>query len=244
MPEHSLFSAPGEAAPIEVFLGEHDCDVPFGEGGTRRVAVSLTTDSPRSKHGIPVLRLQGGHRLDFAAHEQTPAGHAALLVARWLEQARPEGAARRAAELFLWQWPGIEPNEQGRWRLTNEAERRKRFSPPFADASGRLLDAGDAPADTVLDSLNLQVVPYGFCRKSGPCYLLDGCLLCPHFVTSIACLPAIEARLPELEAKRRQALESNNQRLAEACQKAVRAIDRIRRAFKSISAAPTQGENS
>ncbi len=232
MPEHQLFTAAGDGQPIEVFLGEYACDVPFGGGETERVAASLTTDSPRSKHGIPVLRLAGGHRMDFAAHEQTPAGQAALLVARWLEAARPEGAARRAAELFLWQWPGIEPGEDGRWRLADEAARRARCAPPFVDVTGRAVAVDDVAREAMLTSLNLQTGSLGFCRKDGPCYLLDGCLLCQHFLTTAACWPAIEARIPELREKLARALSMNNQRLAETCQQALANIEIIARALQ------------
>ncbi len=232
MPEHRLFSETGDRPPIEVFLGEYACDVPFGGGETERVAASLTTDSPRSKHGIPVLRLAGGHRMDFTAREQTPAGHAALLVARWLGAARPEGAARRAAELFLWQWPGIEPGEDGRWRLADEEARQARCAPPFVDVTGRVIAVDDVAREAMLASANLQTGAQGFCRKDGPCYLLDGCLLCPHFLTTAACWPAIEVRIPGLRDRLEQALAANNQRLAETCQQALAAIETIRRALE------------
>jgi len=239
LPEHHLFATTGEPLPLEVFLGEYICDIPFGGGETERVAASLTTDSPRSKHGIPVLRLQGGHQMDFAAHEQTPAGHAALLVARWLERARPEGATRRTAELFLWQWPGIEPGEDGRWHRVDEDARKACCMPPFADISGHVMERAETlPRETMLASLNLQTGDRGFCRKEGPCYLLDGCLLCPHFITSAACLPALTARIPALRNKQRQALAANNHRLAEACQRALGSIASISRA---LAGADTQG---
>jgi len=151
MQGQSLFDITAETHHIELFLGEYDCDVPFGGGKMECVSVSLTTDSPRSRHGIPVLRLQGGHQMDFAAHEQTPAGHAAKLVADWLEHHNPVNEIRHVA----------------------------------------------------------------------------------HF------LPTLIARVPELQAKLKDALSTNNRRLTESCREALQAIEAIN---KSLQGQPLESE--
>jgi len=237
MQGQSLFDSAVETNHIAIFLGEYDCDVPFGGGDMERVGISLTTDSPRSKHGIPVLRLQGGHQMDFAAHEQTPSGHAAKLVADWLEHGNPEGAVRHIAELFLWQWPGIRQNEDGHWQLANHDERSTNFSGMMVDWEGTVIaeDAKDAdlPGDEILQSVNMQVLPYGFCRKKGPCYLLDACLLCPFFMTNTHYLPQLKMRIPELQEKLKDALSTNNHRLSESCREALQAVEAINKALQN-----------
>jgi len=239
MQGQSLFESPVETNHIEVFLGEYDCDVPFGGGETEHVGISLTTDSLLSQHGIPVLRLQGGHQMDFAAHEQTPAGHAAKLVADWLEHNNPEDAVRHIAELFLWQWPGIRQSEDGQWKLANHDKRSARFTGMMVDWEGTVIaeeaEDADLPDEDILQSVNLQVLPYGFCRKKGPCYLLDACLLCPFFMTNVHFLPTLTARAPELQEKLKDALSTNNQRLTESCRKALQAIKAINKALQEQS---------
>jgi len=234
MQGQSLFDFTAETHHIEVFLGEYDCDVPFTSGEMGRVGASLTTDSPRSKHGIPVLRLQGGHQMDFTAQEQTPAGHAAKLVANWLEANNPAKAVRHIAELFLWQWPGIRQTEAGHWQLASYNERSVKFSGTMVDWEGATIAANaELPREEILQSVNVQVLPYGFCRKKGPCYLLDACLLCPFFMTNAHYLPQLKMRIPELQEKLKDALSTNNHRLAETCREALRAIDAINKALQS-----------
>jgi len=239
MQGQSLFDITAETHHIELFLGEYDCDVPFGGGEMERVGVSLTTDSPRSRHGIPVLRLQGGHQMDFAPHEQTPAGHAAKLVADWLEHNDPVSAVRHVAELFLWQWPGIRQTKDGHWQLASHDERSANFSGAMVDWEGTVIatDAADAdlPKEEIIQSVNVQVLPYGFCRKKGPCYLLDACLLCPFFMTNVHFLPTLIARTPELQAKLKDALSTNNHRLTESCREALQAIEAINKALQDQS---------
>ncbi|GMQ99850.1 MAG: hypothetical protein BMS9Abin18_0678 [Zetaproteobacteria bacterium] len=239
MQGQSLFDITAETHHIELFLGEYDCDVPFGGGEMERVGVSLTTDSPRSRHGIPVLRLQGGHQMDFTAHEQTPAGHAAKLVADWLEHNNPVSTVRHVAELFLWQWPGIQQTEDGHWQLTSHDERSASFSGVMVDWEGTVVaaDAADAdmPKEEIIQSVNVQVLPYGFCRKKGPCYLLDACLLCPFFMTNAHFLPTLIARTPELQGKLKDALSTNNHRLTESCREALQAIEAINKALQNQS---------
>jgi len=232
----NLFDTTADITHVEIFLGEYDCDVPFGGGEMERVGVSLTTASPRSKHGIPVLRLQGGHQMDFTSHEQTPAGHAAKLVADWLEHHDPGDAVRHVIELFLRQWPGIRQTDDGHWRLANYDERSTRFSGAMVDWEGTIITAhaedADLPEEEILQSVNIQVSPYGFCRKKRPCYLLDACLLCPFFMTNMHYLPTLAARIPELQEKLKDALSANNHRLAEACREALQSIGTIKKALQ------------
>lgn len=241
MQGQSLFDFTTETRHIEVFLGEYDCDAPFGGGEMERVGVSLTTDSPLSRYDIPVLRLrggrlQGGHQMDFAAHEQTPAGHAARLVADWLEDNDPGKAIRHVAELFLWQWPGIRQTKEGHWQLANHDERSARFSGAMVDREGVVIalnaEDADLPVEEILQSVNVQVLPFGYCRKKGPCYLLDACLLCPFFMTNVYYLPRLKARIPELREKLKDALSTNNGRLTEACREALQAIEAIHKALR------------
>lgn len=231
-----LFNTVAEIIHVEIFLGEYDCDVPFGGGEMERVSITLTTDSPRSKHGIPILRLQCGHQMDFTAYEQTPAGHAAKLVADWLDHNNPEDTTRHMAELFLWQWAGIRKTEDSHWQLANYDERRVRFSGAMVDWEGTVIvtkaEDADLPVEEILQSVNLQVLPYGFCRKKGPCYLLDACLLCPFFMTNAYYLPRLKMRIPELQEKLKDALSTNNHRLTESCREALQAIEAINKALQ------------
>ena len=233
MTEAELFEYSSGHRDIEVFIGGFECDAPVAGNGAGRVGVSLTTDSPRSQHSVPVLRLDGGRRLDFAADEQTPAGHAALLVANWLNNHDVDAEARYFAELFLWQWPGIRQDGDGKWRLAGEKERCERFAGTMVDMEGRVIVEDAARSGPLVDdvrtSLNLQVSHLGYCRKKSACSLLDACLVCPHFISNISYLPAIEARIPELEAKLAEATAGNNQRLADTCRRTLRNIRAIRR---------------
>ncbi len=213
----------------DIPLGEYPCDIPFSGGDAyQSVHVTLTWDSPRAKHGIPVLQLEAGHTMDFTAREQTPAGHAAKLVGDWLNSHDIEGETRHLVELFLWQWPGIAKAEDGRWYLVDTEERRKKLDAPCIDVRGHAIER---LPEAVLDSPNLQVCAYGFCRKPGPCFLLDACLNCPMFATNRHFLPAIEARMPEIRSKRDQAAISNQPHLVEACRQTLEAIDRMRTAL-------------
>lgn len=239
MVEQHLFQIRTEEPYIEVFLGVHACDIPFEGGLTQKAGLSLTTDSPRSKNGIPVLRLLGINRtdrpLDFESHEQTPAGHAAKLVADWLNRQVVSDEVRYAAELFLWQWPGIQQHEDGQWQLADEDDRRTRFSGVMVDCSGKTIahDAGtsDLPREQILQSPNLRVNPLGYCRKLQPCYLLDACFLCPHFMCNASFLPALRERVCELRNKRADASACNNQRLAETSLMTLHNIGRIEAAL-------------
>ncbi len=226
-----VLEEPLSPTSIDVFLGEYPCDVPFGGGETETATLSLTTASPRSKHGIPVLRVEAGHRMDFRANEQTPAGNAALLVARWLNDGHGDERERHAAELFLWQWPGVEQNSEGRWQLSDLDARRTALTPPFVDCHGNTVAIDDPEA--LLDSLNLQPAGIGFCRKQGPCFLSEACLMCEDFVTTKASVDALRKRREELLLKRDDAAIGNHQRLVEACQEAIENIGRMIRALES-----------
>jgi hypothetical protein len=237
-----LFKATPSQHPTEIYLGEYPCDIPFGGGEIEKVAVSLTTDSSHAQHGIPVLRLHAGHQMDFAAFEQTPAGHAAKLVADWLNAHEPDisDATRYAAELFLWQWPGIRQAADGHWRLADHDERRRRFDGPMYDCEGNLVvrDATDSELAMakILDCGNLQASPYGYCNKGSPCFLLDACLLCPHFLTNAHFLIALEQRIPELGQRRDDAAAGNNRKLAEHLHLALEHIESIIMAIRPMDA--------
>ena len=241
-PGERLFQVVPGQRPTEIFLGEYPCDIPFGGGEIDKVAVILTTDSPRSQHGIPVLRLHAGHHMDFAAYEQTPAGHAAKLVADWLNAKHAEinGEQRYMAELFLWQWPGIRQLEDGSWQLADRNERQRRYQGALYDCEGNLsvhdARASELPMAQILESSNLQVAPYGFCRKPSPCFLLDACLLCPYFLTNAHFLASLEQRIPELRRQRDHAAASNNRRLAEHANLALEHIESIIMTIKPMGA--------
>jgi hypothetical protein len=241
-PGERLFQATPRQRPAEIYLGEYPCDIPFGGGGVEKVAISLTTDSPHAQHGIPVLRLHAGHQMDFSAFEQTPAGHAAKLVADWLHAHDPDisDEVRYVAELFLWQWPGIRQTPDGGWRLTDHEERQRRFEGPLYDCEGNLVvrDArhSDLPVETILDCGNLQASPYGYCNKGSPCFLLDACLLCPFFLTNSHFLPALEQRIPELEQRQSDAASGNNRKLSEHLHLALEHIESIIMAIRPMDA--------
>jgi len=220
-----LFTISNTSHP-DILLGEYPCDIPFSGGDIDMVAVSLTWNSPRSKHGIPVLALEAGHSMYFTSREQTPAGHAAKLVADWLNSHDVDADQRHIMELFLWQWPGIEQNDAtGQWQLRDATERSKYAEAPMVDMHGH--SVADVPYESMLNSSNLQVNPYGFCRKASPCFLLDACLNCPLFITNSHFIEALRARIPELQQQRNNAAVSNNQRMVESCQLALAAIDNM-----------------
>lgn len=231
MNEQQLFQMRPDDPSIEIFLGEYPCDIPFGGGEMEKVAVSLTSDSEKSQHGIPVLRLHAGHQMDFASHEQTPAGHAAKLVADWLNTHDVDAQVRYAAELFLWQWPGVRQDSCNAWQLRDREERTSQFEGMMVDCQGNLVirdaENSDLPRDQMLESSNLQVHSLGFCQKSSPCYLLDACLLCPNFISNGHFMPALKQRLPELQRRRDEAAASNNRRMAESSHKAVQNLEMI-----------------
>jgi len=230
MAERKLFEISGPFTHTEIFLGEYPCDIPFGGGDIEQVTASLTTDSPRSKNDIPILRLHASHQMDFQANEQTPAGHAAKLVAEWLNRADPDKNTRYAAELFLWQWPGIRLMDDGTWQLAGLDERRQQLEAPLVNFEGEAA-AADVDSEAMLDSINLQVQKYGFCSKGEPCYILDGCLLCPFFLTNAHFIPTLQKRTIELQNKRLEAVAGNNYRLAEACHDMLQNIEKIMAAF-------------
>ncbi len=220
----------------QFYLGEHDCDVPFGNGAMRRVGISLVTDSIRSRRGMPVLRLFMGHRMDFLPHEQTPAGHAAWMVADWLNTHADDETIRHVAERFLGQWPGIHRDGKGKWRLTGLEERGALFSGMMVDCEGTMItdEAGqsDLPAASIIQSPNLQVWPYGYCRKKGPCFLQDACFSCPFFMTGAAFLPALRECVPGLQITLKDALLAHHHHLAEARRLALHGIQRISEALQ------------
>jgi len=225
-----LFSISKTSHP-DILLGDYPCDIPFSGGSCDQVAVSLTWHSPQAKHGIPVLALEAGHTMYFAAHEQTPAGHAAKLVGDWLNSHDISDEQRHQIELFLWQWPGIEQNEDGSWTLRDIQQRRNHLdAPPMVDVNGHAV--AEVPADTVLNSGNLQANTLGYCRKESPCFLLDACLNCPLFITNKHFSQAIKRRRPEIEEHRDSAAISNNQRMVEVCQNTLEAIDNMTRALE------------
>jgi hypothetical protein len=76
----------------------------------------LTTDSPASSYGIPVLRidaddLQGDFGPSDLLGAPPTAMPAAALVAHWARQPERTAAERAAAEMFLRQWPEGPPVE-------------------------------------------------------------------------------------------------------------------------------------
>jgi hypothetical protein len=235
MPERDLFDISGPFSHTEIFLGEYPCDIPFGGGDMEQVSVSLTTDSPRSKNDIPVLRLHASHQMDFLASEQTPAGHASKLVADWLNRSGPDESTRYVVELFLWQWPGIRQTDEGNWRLVGLTRRSEQIrNAPLINIDGESVSTPDESAvdlEAILDSGNLQVQKQGFCNKGKPCYILDGCLLCPFFLTNVHFIPTLQKRTIELQNKRLEAVAGNNYRLAEACHDMLQNIEKIMAAF-------------
>lgn len=224
-----LFNLSQTSSP-DIFLGEYPCDIPFSGGNTEQVAVSLTWHSPRSKHGIPVLALEAGHTMYFTAREQTPAGHAAKLVADWLNEHDVPQEQQHRIELFLWQWPGIEQDEQGHWVLCDRQQRMQYLNEPMVDTAGH--NVSEVPRDSILRSGNLQVSAYGYCRKPSPCFLLDACLTCPLFITNRHFIRSLHSRIAELEQLRDQAALGNNQRMVDACQLALTAIDTMIRVLE------------
>ncbi|PCI45433.1 MAG: hypothetical protein COB41_01630 [Proteobacteria bacterium] len=221
MHEEQLFQRPSTDTHIDIFLGEWSCDIPFGGGEIERVSLSLTDDSPRSHHHIPILRLHAGHQMDFEAHEQTPAGHASLLVTTWLNNHTVDAGMRYAAELFLWQWPGIRQLDDGSWQLAGSSIYEAQLNNKLIDIHGKhILKNEHAFSEFQMDiqrNLNLQVRPHGFCRKPSPCFLLDACLLCPHFVTNANFISSLQKRHDELQNKHMKAVANDNQRLASSC---------------------------
>jgi hypothetical protein len=180
--------------------------------------------------------------MDFAAYEQTPAGHAAKLAADWLNARHAEisNEQRYRVELFLWQWPGIRQLGDGSWQLADQNERQRRYQGALYDGEGNLTvhDArvSELPMAQILESGNLQVAPYGFCRKPSPCFLLDACLLCPYFLTNVHFLVNLEQRIPELRRQRDDAAASNNRRLAEHVNLALEHIESIIMTIKPMGA--------
>lgn len=240
MPEKELFEISGPFTHTEIFLGEYPCDIPFGGGEIEEVSASLTTDSPRSKNDIPVLRLHASHQMDFQADEQTPAGHASKLVADWLNRTQPDKKTRYTVELFLWQWPGIRQADDGTWHLAAMEQRRQQLNAPLANIEGEIISTPENPSidtEALLECVNLQVQRFGFCNKGKPCYILDGCLLCPFFLTNAHFIPALQKRTLELQNKRLEAVAGNNHRLAEGCHNMLQNIEKIMAAF---AAQPSQ----
>lgn len=221
MSEKKLFQKSSTDTHIDIALGEWPCDIPFGGGEIDRVSLSLTDDSLKSHHHIPILRLHAGHQMDFEAHEQTPAGHASLLVATWLNNNTVDENIRYVAELFLWQWPGIRQLDNGSWQLADTATYEAHLNSNLVDIQGKhiLKNKRDFSEfqENIRHNLNLQVRPYGFCSKTSPCFLLDACLLCPYFVTSDSFTPSLQERCHALQNKHIEAVSNNNQRLANSC---------------------------
>jgi len=213
-----------------------DCDVPFAGGRTVRVGAALTLDSDRAAADEPVLRLLLGHRMDFLAHEQTPAGHAARIVADWLNAHPGDEETRRVGERFLSRWPGIRRGEDGIWRLTDLEERRLKFHGRMVDCEGTIIaDEGEhshLPVEAILQSPNLQVAAFGFCRKKGPCGLQDACFSCPFFMTCAEFLPALDAAAARLNETLKEALHARYHDLADTCRRSLHAIHRIHEALQ------------
>lgn len=215
MSEQRLFQITPNQSHIDIFIGEFACDIPFGGGDMESVGVSLTNNSPKSRLHIPILRLNAGHQMDFEAHEQTPAGHAAMLVADWLNQNTVSENERYSAELFLWQWPSIHLLENGQWQLNALEQRQACLDEPMVDIHGNTLDA-NVNIHASMNN-NLQAHPYGFCRKDDPCYLLDACLTCPWFVTNSHFTSCLQKRTSDLQNRRMEAMSNNHHRLVKAC---------------------------
>lgn len=221
MHEEQLFQKSSTEKHLDISLGEWPCDIPFGGGEVDHVSLSLTDDSPISHHHIPILRLHAGHQMDFQAHEQTPAGHASLLVATWLNSNTVDENIRYAAELFLWQWPGIRQLDDGSWQLADSEIYEARLNSNLVDIQGEHIlknkhDFAEFQGN-ICHNLNLQVRSHGFCGKTSPCFLLDACLLCPYFVTNDSFTPSLQERCHELQNKHIEAVANNNQRLANSC---------------------------
>jgi len=66
-PGERLFQIVPGQRPTEILLGDDPCDIPFDGDKRDKFAVSLTTDSPYARHGIPILHLHAGHGMDLAA---------------------------------------------------------------------------------------------------------------------------------------------------------------------------------
>ena len=82
--------------------------------GPSDMTVSLTTESPMSHHGVPVLRIEGEGFEDMGPADQLPSGMlAADFVCRWAEGGDPDAGTfaectaegRRMARAFCAQWP-------------------------------------------------------------------------------------------------------------------------------------------
>jgi hypothetical protein len=245
MREEQLFQRLSTDTHIDIFLGKWACDIPFGGGEVERVSISLTNDASKSHHHIPILRLHAGHQMDFEAHEQTPAGHAALLVATWINNHSIDESARYAAELFLWQWPGIRQLDDGSWQLADSAIYEARLNDQLVDIHGnQTLKNNDEFTDfqeNIHHNLNLQVRAFGFCRNHSPCFLLDACLLCPHFTTNANFTPSLQKRCQELQNKHIEAVANNNQRLASSCHEARMNLECI---LSTLSATPNKKEDN
>jgi len=232
MRESNLFRMSHGSKQKDIILGDFPCDIPFRFNEVDKVGAVLTRNSEKSEHGIPILRLYEGHyKMDYEAHEHTPAGNAAKVVADWLnEKSELDDASRYFVELFLWRWPGIRQDNDGLWHLSNKKLRQDSFLPPFFNCKGKAvhLDTkNEAFRQRVLDNSNLQVHDSGYCAKGEPCYLLDACITCPHFRTNKSFKNELRARATKLEEKRDFALESDNPRLAEICHQALGNIDNI-----------------
>jgi len=241
MDGQELFQRTSDELAIDVFIGKFTCDIPFGGGDMESVDISLTNNSPKSRMHIPILRLNAGHQMDFEAHEQTPAGHAAMLVADWLNENTVPESARYSAELFLWQWPGVRLLEDGQWQLTTLEQRRAYLNEPLIDIHGKALDTDlNLNAST---NHNLQVHPYGFCRKDGPCYLLDACLTCPWFATNTHFTSCLQERASDLQHRGVDAMTNHNRRLANACHHILVHLKTMLAALKHEPNSYTEGEN-
>ncbi|MDQ6989605.1 MAG: hypothetical protein Q9M19_06960 [Mariprofundaceae bacterium] len=232
MSESDLFRISKDDQKIDIFLGTFPCDIPFSPDKMDSVNALLTRNSDKSEHGIPVLRLYVDlYQMDFEAHEHTPIGHAAKVIADWLnQQSELDETTRYVVELFLWRWPGIRQDENGLWSLSNKHQRVAVFKPPFINFQSQIVQLDVENTETqqrVLDNSNLQVHDTGFCMKDEPCYLLDACLMCPHFCTNIHFEASLQKRLQKLEDKRDSAVESNNPRLAEVCHQALKHLNQM-----------------
>jgi len=239
MSEELLFQKATHDTHIDIFLGEWPCDIPFAGGELIRASLSLTDDSPKSHHHIPILRIHAGHQMDFEAHEQTPAGHAAMLVASWLNNNTVDEAVRYAAELFLWQWPGVRQLDDDSWHLKGLSTYQSYINENLINLQGQVviqsleeLHEFQTPS---LHISNLQVHPYGFCRKASPCFLLDACLLCPHFATNSHFTSSLQRRTHELQNKRIEAVLNHNHRLAKTCQQALINLESVLTALHCIA---------
>jgi len=238
MSESDLFRMGKKDQQRDVFLGDFACDIPFSQNEVDSVGVLLTRNSDKSEHGTPVLRLYAGlYQMDFEAHEHTPVGHAAKVVADWLNQQQDlDETLRYVVELFLWRWSGIRQGDDEKWYLSNQSQRESFFVPPFINSQSQIITLDVENKELrhrILDNSNLQVHDSGFCMKGEPCYFLDACLMCPHFCTNTHFKDTFKMRLNKLEDKRDSAIESNNPRLAEICHQAIQNINKMMLTLKT-----------